>query len=248
VVALSWLIGCVAETPAGKSGSDDPAPEEYFGDGDAGVAVASTAEALTIQSSSADTTLRVAVPFGNDGTGLRYDLGDFEYALHHFDLTEPDDHWSGLGVERLIELRRLFRGYAENDSRLRPWYRRLEELDVETDSLDDMLTEIEMTFSRGEDESREQLSEFGTLLSTLVEHDTVTEHRIIDARGRQYAGSWEEIVRRMRDEDGVTHTVQEWMAHQAHRVQTARGIEIPTHDAESFLRGSANAGLLRIVR
>lgn len=179
---------------------------------------------------------------------LRYDLGDFEYALHHFDLTEPDDHWSSLGVERLIELRRLFRGYAENDSRLRPWYRRLEELDVETDSLDDMLTEIEMKFSRGEDESRERLSEFGTLLSTLVEHDTVTEHRIIDARGRQYAGSWEEIVRRMRDEDGVTHTVQEWMAHQAQRVQTARGIEIPTHDAESFLRGSANAGLLRIVR
>jgi hypothetical protein len=38
------------------------------------------------------------------------------------------------------------------------------------------------------------------------------------------------------------------MAHQARRVQTARGIEIPTHDAESFLRGSANAGLLRIVR
>jgi hypothetical protein len=150
-----------------------------------------------------------------------------------------------LGVqERLAELGLL----ALEGSRLRPWYRRLEELDVETDSLDDMLTEIEMKFSRGEDESREQLSEFGTLLSTLVEHDTVTEHRIIDARGRQYAGSWEEIVRRMRDEDGVTHTVQEWMAHQAHRVQTARGIEIPTHDAESFLRGSANAGLLRIVR
>ena len=179
---------------------------------------------------------------------LRYDMGDFEYALHHFDLTEPDDHWSDLGVARLIELRRLFRGYQENDSRLRPWYRRLEELDVETDSLDDMLAEIEMRFSRGEDTSQERLTEFGTLLSTLVEQETTTEHRIIDAHGRQYAGSWEEIVRRMRDEDGVTHTVQEWMAHQARRVQTARGIEIPTHDAESFLRGSANAGLLRIVR
>jgi tetratricopeptide (TPR) repeat protein len=179
---------------------------------------------------------------------LRYDLGDFEYALHHFDLTEPDDHWSDLGVARLIELRRLFRGYQENDPRLRPWYRRLEELDVETDSLDDMLAEIEMRFSRGDEGPQEQLAEFGTLLSTLVEQETVTEHRIIDARGRQYAGSWEEIVRRMRDEDGVTHTVQEWMAHQARRVQTARGIEIPTHDAESFLRGSANAGLLRIVR
>ena len=180
---------------------------------------------------------------------LRYDLGDFEQALHHFDLTEPDDHWSELGVSRLIELRRLFRGYGENDPRLRAWYRRLEELDVEPDSLDEMLADIEMKFGRVEEDAQERLAEFGTLLSTLVEHDTSTgEHRIIDSRGRLYAGSWEDIVQRMRDADGVTHTVQEWMAHQARRVQTARGIEIPTSDAESFLRGSANAGLLRIVR
>ena len=203
-------------------------------------AVTNLERALRIDSDNTEARLYLA--------NLRYDLGDFEYALHHFDLTEPDDHWSDLGVSRLIELRRLFRGYAENDPRLRPWYRRLEELDVETDSLDDMLADIEMRFSRGEEESQERLAEFGTLLSTLVEQETATEHRIIDARGRQYAGSWEEIVRRMRDEDGVTHTVQEWMAHQARRVHTARGIEIPTNDAESFLRGSANAGLLRIVR
>ncbi len=179
---------------------------------------------------------------------LRYDLGDFEYALHHFDLTEPDDHWSDMGVLRLIELRRMFLGYVENDARLRPWYQRMEELDVDTDATDDLLAAIEMHFGRGEEESRERLTEFGTLLSTLVEQGTGTEHRIIDAHGRQYAGSWEEIVRRMRDEIGESQTLQEFMAHQARRMLTARGIEIPTHDAESFLRGSANAGLLRIVR
>lgn len=203
-------------------------------------AVAHLERALELDSDHTEARLYLA--------NLRYDLGDFEHALHHFDLTEPDDHWSDLGVARLIELRRLFRGYAENDARLRPWYRRLEELDVEPDSLDDMLADIEMRFSRADEESQEQLAEFGTLLSTLVEQGTVVEHRIIDARGRQYAGSWEDIVQRMRDEDGETHTVQEWMARQARRVLTARGIEIPTHDAESFLRGSANAGLLRIVR
>jgi Flp pilus assembly protein TadD len=179
---------------------------------------------------------------------LRYDLGDFEQALHHFDLTEPDDHWSELGVSRLIELRRLFRGYGENDPRLRAWYQRLEELDADPDPIDELLADVEIRFGRVEEETRERLTEFGTLLSTLVEQETSTgEHRIIDSRGRLYAGSWEDIVQRMRDEDGVTHTVQEWMAHQARRLQT-RGIEIPTHDAESFIRGSANAGLLRIVR
>lgn len=179
---------------------------------------------------------------------LRYDMGDFEYALHHFDLTEPDDHWSDLGVARLIELRRLFRGYAENDPRLRPWYRRLEELDAEPDAIDQLLSEIELRFAREDPETREQLEQFGTLLSTLVAQEAKPEHRIVDADGRLYAGSWEDIVTRMRDAEGAGSSVQEWMAHQARRVLTARGIEIPTNDAEAFLRGSAQAGLLRIVR
>jgi hypothetical protein len=42
--------------------------------------------------------------------------------------------------------------------------------------------------------------------------------------------------------------VQEFMATEARRGYSLTGVKIPSVDAESFLRGSANAGLLRIVR
>jgi hypothetical protein len=38
------------------------------------------------------------------------------------------------------------------------------------------------------------------------------------------------------------------MQRTARRVLTATGIHLPSHDAESFIRASARAGLLRIVR
>ena len=43
-------------------------------------------------------------------------------------------------------------------------------------------------------------------------------------------------------------SLQEFMTMEARRVYSDRGIRIPTSDAESFIRASANAGLLRIVR
>jgi hypothetical protein len=38
------------------------------------------------------------------------------------------------------------------------------------------------------------------------------------------------------------------MIAEAERGQSISGVEIPTSDAESFIRGSESAGLLRIVR
>jgi hypothetical protein len=68
--------------------------------------------------------------------------------------------------------------------------------------------------------------------------------------GSAYRGSWDEIVTRMRDADADVsgHTVEEYMQRTARRVLTATGIQLPSHDAESFIRASARAGLLRIVR
>ena len=40
----------------------------------------------------------------------------------------------------------------------------------------------------------------------------------------------------------------EYMINEARRGLSATGKHIPTRDAESFIRGSADAGLLRIVR
>jgi hypothetical protein len=66
--------------------------------------------------------------------------------------------------------------------------------------------------------------------------------------GRSLSGTWEEIVAAMRD--GSSHagrSLAEYMATEARRGFSLTGAKIPTTDAETFLRASANAGLLRIV-
>jgi hypothetical protein len=68
--------------------------------------------------------------------------------------------------------------------------------------------------------------------------------------GKQYAGSWDEIVRGMRDADKAyaDRSVEEYMRRTATRCYSETGVRIPSHDAESFIRAIAHAGLLRIVR
>jgi hypothetical protein len=101
----------------------------------------------------------------------------------------------------------------------------------------------------GAETARGQLELFGTLLNSLAEQKQTPQHQVIVSDGTQYDGSWEEIVRRLRDQTGnPAHTVQEFMTGVSQHGFRQTGIRIPTHDAESFLRGSAVAGLLRIVR
>lgn len=54
----------------------------------------------------------------------------------------------------------------------------------------------------------------------------------------------------MRDRDAayVGRPVEEFLAGAAARGRALTGVAIPATDAESFLRGCAEAGLLRIVR
>jgi hypothetical protein len=67
--------------------------------------------------------------------------------------------------------------------------------------------------------------------------------------GAQFGGSWEEIVRHMRDQRGnPAHSMEEFMNGVSQHGFRQTGVRIPTHDAESFIRGSAVAGLLRIVK
>jgi hypothetical protein len=76
------------------------------------------------------------------------------------------------------------------------------------------------------------------------------EHSIQLSDGSEYIGSWERIVREMRDASRhmAGRSLQEFMANEARRGYSLTGVKIPTSDAESFIRGSASAGLLRIVR
>ena len=71
-----------------------------------------------------------------------------------------------------------------------------------------------------------------------------------DSVAEPFRGSWDEIVRMMRDANTAFagRSMQEFMATEARRGYSLTGVTIPTRDAESFIRGSADAGLLRIVK
>jgi tetratricopeptide (TPR) repeat protein len=197
---------------------------------------------------------------------ILYDRGEFEAALYHFERTSPDDHWDELGLWRLIELKRSTYKLDDEDPELRPWDDRLTELSSGVDEVDELLMELEparhdAALEREAEVARGQLELFGTLLNGLAdqkrgdadssaERERSSQHSIMTRDGRQYAGSWDDIVRGMRDADKAyaDRSVEEYMRRTATRCYSETGVRIPSHDAESFIRAIAHAGLLRIVR
>jgi tetratricopeptide (TPR) repeat protein len=196
---------------------------------------------------------------------ILYDRGEFEAALYHFERTSPDDHWDELGLWRLIELKRSTYKLDDDDPELRPWDERLTELSSGVDEVDELLMELEparhdAALEREAEVARGQLELFGTLLNGLAdakriedsdnERERLADHSIMMRDGKQYAGSWDDIVRRMRDADKAyaDRSVEEYMRRTATRCYSETGVRIPSHDAESFIRAIAHAGLLRIVR
>ena len=199
-----------------------------------------------------------------------YDRGDYEAALYHLEQTKPDDHWDELAIWRLLEMKRTQFNLPEGDPELKPWEERLSELGGDMDDIDEMLAEIEGRVADELDAARGaalgQLELFGALLADLAGHRVVesdddapdelddreapaAEHAVMTREGRQYAGSWDQIVQRMRETNGNTaRSMHEFMLAEARRGYSLTGVKIPTGDAESFIRGSADAGLLRIVR
>ena len=205
------------------------------------------------ETDAAIATLRSALQLDGDHAEARiylgnilYDRGEYEAALYHLDRTSPDDHWDELGIWRLVELKKSVYRLADDDPELKPWDERLAELTGESDDIDDMLSEIEQRAAdEAQGDARGQLELFGALLNDLA----AQKHRIV-REGKEYDGTWDDIVRGMRDDNAayVGRPVTEFMQTEARRGFSMTGIEIPTTDAESFIRGSADAGLLRIVR
>lgn len=213
--------------------------------GDDAKAIASLRRSLQLDSDHAEARIYLA--------NILYDQSEYEAALYHFERTTPDDHWDELGIWRLIELKRSLHRLDENDPDLKVWDERLSELATGIDDVDTMLMELEprdgADTAPAAETARGQLELFGSLLSSLAEAKWDPEHQIIVSDGAEFGGSWEEIVRRMRDEKGhPAHSMQEFMSATSQHAFRQTGIRIPTHDAESFIRGSAVAGLLRIVR
>jgi len=188
---------------------------------------------------SAIATLRRALQMDPDHTEARiylgnifYDRGDYEAALYHLDRSTPDDHWDELGIWRLIELKKMIYRLRDTDPELRPWEDRLRDLSGELDDIDEMLAEIEAkSMDTAQTEAKGQLELFGALLSSFADVKSTPEsHRITLGNGNTFEGTWEEIVDKMREAKCLDENPK------------------PEQDAESFIRGSADAGLLRIVR
>jgi tetratricopeptide (TPR) repeat protein len=190
---------------------------------------------------------------------LLYDRGEYEAALFHLERTEPDDHFDGLAIWRLIELKRSVYRLPEDDPELVPWHERLDEMAGDAAPEDLLLAEIEAMGPDGQIRDPRQLELFGTLLTELQGmrtrsgpggHGLHAEiHRVSTLTGVTYVGTWEEIVRQMKDDAGewADGSLEQYMAATAQRGRKQTGMAIPATDPESFIRGSADAGLLRIL-
>lgn len=187
---------------------------------------------------------------------LLYDRGEYEAALFHLERTEPDDHFDTLAIWRLLELKKSVYRLPDEDPELHPWNQRLDDLTEEAQPEDLLLAEIEAIGPDGQVRDPRQLELFGTLLTELQgmkksagAAGSTEVHRVRTRGGLTYVGTWEEIVRQMKDDaagwsDG---SVAQYMEASAQRGRRETGVMIPATDAESFLKGSAEAGLLRIL-
>jgi hypothetical protein len=184
---------------------------------------------------------------------LLYDRGEYEAALFHLERTNPDEHFDGLAIWRLIELKKSVYRLKDDDPELTPWHERLEELAGDADPDELLLAEIEATGSDGQVRGPRQLELFGTLLTELkgmrARPGAGEVHRVSTPAGVTYVGTWEEIVQQMKDDaaEWVAGSIEEYMAASARRGRKQTGVSVPATDPESFIRGSADAGLLRIL-
>lgn len=184
---------------------------------------------------------------------LLYDRGESEAALHHLERTTPEDHYDELALWRLIELKKAIYRLPDEDPELAPWIERLSELGGEPDGIDMLLAEVEAQQPDGTTRDPSQLELFGTLLSELhamqkrVQHGD--QHQIATISGRTFRGTWDEILLQMKaaDREWNGASLSEFMLSLARLGQAETGVVIPVSDAESFIRGSAEAGVLRIV-
>jgi Tfp pilus assembly protein PilF len=185
---------------------------------------------------------------------MLYDRGESIAALSHFEKTEPEDHFDELGLYRIIELKKTVYRLGDDDPELTPWLSRLGELVPEPDPVEDLLAEIEAQQLDGTVRDPNQLELFGALVSeipgTVRRHGRADAHQVATLSGSTFRGTWDEILLQLKAaEHGAAQlSLSEFMSGLARRGREETGVIIPLTDAEAFIRGSADAGVLRIVQ
>ena len=74
-------------------------------------------------------------------------------------------------------------------------------------------------------------------------------HQVSTLSGQTLRGTWEEILLQLKETDGAAgnQSLEEFMALLARRGKEETGVVIPLTDPEAFIKGSAEAGVLRII-
>jgi tetratricopeptide (TPR) repeat protein len=192
-------------------------------------------------------------------SNMLYDRGETEAALHHLEKTRPEEHYDELGIWRHIELKKTVYRLRDEDPELQPWLQRLGEVAGEPDPVDLLLAEVEAQQPDGSIRDPHQLELFGTLLTELhamqrrPAHQAMYQgdsHAVGTLGGQTFKGTWEEIVLQMKaaDREWADASLTEFMLGLARRGRAETGVVIPVTDAEAFIRGSAEAGVLRIIQ
>ncbi|HEU4649617.1 MAG TPA: tetratricopeptide repeat protein [Gemmatimonadales bacterium] len=189
---------------------------------------------------------------------MLYDRGESEAALHHLERTKPEDHFDELGIWRMLELKKSIYRLRDEDPELQPWLQRLNEVAGEPDAIDLLLAEVEAQQPDGSTRDPHQLELFGTLLTELHAMQKRPgqaghggeQHTIGTLSGLTLKGTWEEILVQMKaaDREWADASMAEYMQDLARRGRAETGVVIPVTDAEAFIRGSAEAGVLRIIQ
>lgn len=189
---------------------------------------------------------------------LLYDRGDHARALRELERVPPEEHWDTLSLWRYLELKTAAGTDAE-DAALQPWRARLAELETEPDAIDHLLAEVEAAFESADDDAP-PASEAGIQLDLILRSLAAARdsgnaprpaarevHRVRTREGREYEGTWEEIVRSMRDASARPRdSAASFMRRAAREERERTGRELPADSAEAFLRAAARIGLLRI--
>jgi tetratricopeptide (TPR) repeat protein len=160
-------------------------------------------------------------------SNMLYDRGESEAALFQLERTLPDDHYDELALWRYIELKKTLYRLRDDDPELTPWLARLGEVAGEPDTVD--MTELQAMQKRP---------------------GTGEHHQVATLSGRLFRGTWEEILHEMKaaDREWSAASLQEYMLDLARRGATETGVVIPVTDAEAFIKGSAAAGVVRIIQ
>ncbi len=165
---------------------------------------------------------------------LLYERGDSAGALREFEQVPPAENWDLLSLYRYLELR------GEEADGIDHWRQRLDELrSFEEDPVERLLSEVEAAFEAGERlRDQNQLELFSP------------EVRRIEVRvpgRREFRGSWQEVVRAIRDDLGFEHDrIHDFMRRMAERWHEQLGVTVPATDPEAFLRGAERAGVLHL--